>query len=90
MGVSFARNEGIDMATGEYILFGEDDLYLSDDYMSTLLKCMNESNADIIAGRIVYNRIGETLKETIRRCDKYKLSFNKFLAYVSHLFEAYR
>src|SRR3990172_4757622 len=34
LGVSTSRNDGIEMATGEYILFGEDDLSLSDDYVS--------------------------------------------------------
>ena len=71
-GVSVARNNGIDLATGTYILFGEDDLYLPDDYVSTLVDCMDQSKADIIAGRIVYNRVGETFQETINRCNQYK------------------
>lgn len=71
IGVSLSRNKGIDEASGEYILFGEDDLYLSDDYVPTLLKCMNNTNADIIAGRIVYSRVGEKDDQTVRRCNGY-------------------
>ncbi len=67
-GVSASRNEGIDMATGNFILFGEDDVHLSNDYIDALMRCMDESRADIVAGRIFYSRIGETIEYTIRRC----------------------
>ena len=69
-GAAISRNEGINMATGNYILFGEDDLYLCDDYSSTLLRCMDETGADIAAGRIFYSRREETIEDTIKRCDK--------------------
>jgi len=71
LGVSVSRNDGIELATGDCILFGEDDLRLGKDYTSTLLACMERSGADIIGGRIVYNRVGETDEETLQRCNGY-------------------
>lgn len=71
-GLPNARNIGIKVATGEYIMMGEDDVILKENYVSTLLNCLQETGADIIAGRILYSKNGETLDETIERCNKYK------------------
>lgn len=72
LGLPRARNTGINLATGNYITMGEDDVILKEDYVSTLLKCMKEIGADIIAGRILYSQAGETFEETIDRCNRYK------------------
>jgi len=48
---------------------GEDDVILKEDYISTLLECMEETGADIIAGRILYSNKNEIIEETIRRCN---------------------
>jgi glycosyltransferase involved in cell wall biosynthesis len=48
-----SRMSGIAAATTEWVLFGEDDVWLSRDYCSTLLKEAKELDASIIAGRIV-------------------------------------
>ncbi|MDP9179011.1 MAG: glycosyltransferase family 2 protein [Gemmatimonadota bacterium] len=48
-----SRLTGITAATTEWILFGEDDVWLSDDYCSTLLREAEALGASIIAGRIV-------------------------------------
>lgn len=72
LGLPRARNTGINVATGNYIMMGEDDVVLKEDYVSTLLKCMEETGADIIAGRILYSRNSETFEETVDRCNKYE------------------
>lgn len=71
MGLPKARNTGINVANGDYIMMGEDDVVLKEDYVSILLKCMKETGADIIAGRILYCKKDETLEETTKRCDNY-------------------
>lgn len=48
-----ARMAGIAVACTEWVLFGEDDVWLSADYCSTLLREATELGASIIAGRIV-------------------------------------
>lgn len=48
-----SRMAGIAAARTEWVLFGEDDVWLSSDYCSTLLREARELDAAIIAGRIV-------------------------------------
>lgn len=72
LGLPRARNTGISIASGDFIMMGEDDVILREDYVSTLVNCLLDSEADIIAGRILYSKNGETLDETIERCNKYK------------------
>jgi len=78
MDAAAARNTGIDIAKGKYCMIGEDDVLLSANYISTLLRCLEESNGDLIAGRILYLRKSETLEECINR---YKKFSNPFIHY---------
>ncbi|HUQ19693.1 MAG TPA: glycosyltransferase family 2 protein [Gemmatimonadaceae bacterium] len=48
-----ARRTGIAAATTEWVLFGEDDVWLADDYCSTLLREAQELGASVVAGRLV-------------------------------------
>src|SRR4029079_11856225 len=48
-----SRRTGIAASSTDWILFGEDDVWLGDGYCSTLLHEANELDASIIAGRIV-------------------------------------
>ena len=52
-----ARQTGIAAARTEWVLFGEDDVWLSDGYCSTLLREANDLGASIIAGRLVTARV---------------------------------
>jgi len=52
-----SRMSGVAEATTEWVLFGEDDVWLSPDYCSTLLREAKETGASIIAGRIVTARV---------------------------------
>jgi glycosyltransferase involved in cell wall biosynthesis len=52
-----ARLAGIAAANTEWILFGEDDVWLSDGYCATLLREAHDLGASIIAGRIVTARV---------------------------------
>lgn len=52
-GLSDARNEGMAVATGEYISFIDSDDYVSDDFFECLLDVMNKENSDIAECSVV-------------------------------------
>jgi glycosyltransferase involved in cell wall biosynthesis len=52
-----SRRTGIAAAITEWVLFGEDDVWLSADYCSMLLREAGELGASIIAGRVVTARV---------------------------------
>jgi GT2 family glycosyltransferase len=55
---------GIAAATTQWVLFGEDDVWLSADYCGTLLREARELGASIIAGRIVTALVPGAFDET--------------------------
>ena len=59
-----SRMQAIAAATTEWVLFGEDDVWLSRDYCSTLLEEARELDAAIIAGRIVTARVPGEFSES--------------------------
>jgi glucosyl-dolichyl phosphate glucuronosyltransferase len=52
-GVSYARNRGMNEAAGNIITFTDDDCDPEVDWLENLYKCYSETDADIVAGRIV-------------------------------------
>ena len=69
MGLPGARNIGIKKAAGDFVLFGEDDVYFSADYAEKLLDCAYRTGADIIAGRIISLRYGQAKQKTVAKAD---------------------
>ena len=68
-GVSSARNNAIDMATGEYICIIDQDDCISKDYVSYFYKLIVENNADIALTwqpKIFYDKIENSSKEPDR------------------------
>lgn len=64
MGLSGARNTGIDMATGEYITFLDSDDYLEIDILEKLVKILEKNKSDIaVAGINFCDEQGKTLYE---------------------------
>lgn len=72
-GAPVAKNTGMQRATGKYILFGEDDVFLDDNYSSQLLECMKKNDADIIAGRLIYLITFKQKNEELERWNKIKM-----------------
>lgn len=60
-----ARHTGIAAASTEWVLFGEDDVWLTGGYCSTLLKEADALGASIIAGRIVTARVPGEFSENL-------------------------
>jgi glycosyltransferase involved in cell wall biosynthesis len=53
-GVAAARNTGIEAATGDWVLFGEDDCRFPADYATTLLAEARRHEADIVGATLVH------------------------------------
>lgn len=52
-GLSFARNRGIGEALGDIIVFTDDDVVLSEDWLLQLWTCFKENDCDAVGGRIL-------------------------------------
>lgn len=80
-GLSDARNFGIDVAKGKYLMFIDSDDWVDDKYVETFLNVMIEEKADLVIGKIksVFNEknIPINLKNRIMlsRVDAYRKMF---------------
>lgn len=66
----FLRNIGVGLSSAEYIFMGEDDVYLPSDHFTILLAKMNELGADIIGGRRINLRRGQTNEQALALANK--------------------
>ncbi|MGN0418016.1 glycosyltransferase family 2 protein [Anaerostipes faecalis] len=64
-GVSSARNQGLKMATGEYIAFIDSDDWIHHRFFEILLKQIIETNTDIAVGGFGYTKSSRFEEETI-------------------------
>lgn len=68
-GTSYSRNRGIELATCEYTFTAEDDLTLQDGFLATLLTHLEETGADIISARNIFQYESESKAEALARTD---------------------
>ena len=67
-GAAAARITGYKNAKNEYILFGEDDAYLGDNYTEVLLKKIQQNGTiGAVSGRIIYKLPYESNDEALKR-----------------------
>lgn len=59
MGQQASRHVAIDASTSEWVMFGEDDVWLAEDYCRNLVAEAGRVGADILAGRLVTALVGE-------------------------------
>lgn len=87
LGVSNARNIGIDNAKGEYITFIDDDDMISPTYLEGLLAVSSPTCIGVSNGYIFVNNINERIVYAItnlhKRVKDEKFSFIKFRTYLS-------
>ena len=62
-GVSFARNIGLQNATGNWVTFVDSDDWIENDYIEQLLKIAKQDNADVVL--CGYNRVNNTAGQEI-------------------------
>ena len=55
-GVSAARNSGLDVARGEYVVFVDGDDYLAPDYVEYMLTLVAKNNADFVLSKNWFTR----------------------------------
>ena len=90
-GVAIARNNGIAMASGEYLTFLDGDDYIKEDYIERLYMCAQEKSADMVVCGITFvDEDGNILKTLVpgeySRFHKEEWTF-RISAVCSHLYK---
>lgn len=64
-GVSYTRNRGIEIATGDYLMFVDGDDYLEPFWVENYINAVEKSNADIVIGGLTFLlETGEMIRKT--------------------------
>ncbi|MCE5212400.1 MAG: glycosyltransferase family 2 protein [Deltaproteobacteria bacterium] len=66
-GAPYSRRRGLLAAQGEFVLFGDDDDFLEDNYTEVCLNKLKSLSADIVSGRHFYRNPAESVAEAIAR-----------------------
>lgn len=63
-GVSAARNSGIEISTGDYLVFVDADDYIAQDYVEYMLRLIENTDSDFCFSRSCYTKSGEKQTES--------------------------
>lgn len=55
-GLGFARNSGLSIATGEFVLFVDSDDFIDDNHIENLYNCLAHDFADTVIGSLSYKK----------------------------------
>lgn len=77
IGVSNARNVGIELSTGDYIMFVDSDDYVEPDMMEKLLSAILESRADVSVCSFVYEFETEEIHNQLKRLELTQYQFSE-------------
>ena len=69
LGLPGARNVGVDASRSDFVLFGEDDVELSEGHIEALLSERSRLGADLIAGRLVQQLSDESMEAAFARAE---------------------
>ena len=64
-GLADARNVGIEMANGEYLLFVDSDDYIERNMCEIMIKAMESSQADIVISGFCWEYVSNTIVQSI-------------------------
>ncbi|MFC4477160.1 glycosyltransferase family 2 protein [Flavobacterium chungangensis] len=53
-GLSYARNMAVSKATGEFLLFIDDDEYADQNWLKNMINCQKKYKADVVLGKVIY------------------------------------
>lgn len=72
-GLGYARNSGLDVATGEFVSFIDSDDFIAPDMMQTLYDVAKRYDADEVrSGTIFYNNGKKTIRRDVEQTTVYK------------------
>lgn len=66
-GLGFARDTGMKIAEGEYLLFVDSDDYIKENYIETYVKCMEENDLDVAVGGYIRDNNGALSEYRLQR-----------------------
>lgn len=73
-GISSARNKGLDIASGKYVIFMDQDDWLEEDYVKTLVERIEETEEDLVISGFKLVDLNGDIIEKWRLDEKYEWS----------------